>query len=295
MKKKIFSILALVLCLIPLATLATACGEVNDFVVITNNISTNYKTFAEAFSAAKDGDKIVLHKNAELDSEIVLSKSVILDGQNKYTIKAKDGFVGDESSPYGTEMFFISKNTPNVTLTLRNITLDANKQGRILVAQGGKVIVDGATLTGGLVTNNYVAGVYITHSASFEMTSGNISGNTVAGKYANDNYLQYSADLWIGANATGSLATIKGGKVGNIFVNSNEYSANNAGSFTINGGEVTNLYLEYDKGFGATLNFKSGNIENMLISTTTSGTSVKVTPVENNTYKGGTITPTPIA
>lgn len=299
--KRLFKIVALVLCFIPVVTLATACGETNDFVLVSGSVSTNYKTFAEAYQAAESGDKIVLHKDAMLDKEIVLDKSITLDGQSKYTIKAKENFTidstfwGENTNNYGNKMFFISKSTPNVTLTLKNVTLDANRQGRVLVAQGGKVVVDGATLTGGLVTNNYVGGVYITNAAQFKMTSGSITGNKIEGKYAEDNYLQYSADLWIGANAVGSIASITGGTVGNVFVNSNEYSANNPGSFTLNGGTITNVYVEYDRGFGGSLKFESGTITKLLVSTTTSGIATQVTAVAGNTYVGGSAEPTPIA
>ena len=101
----------------------------------------------------------------------------------------------------------------------------------------GKLTIDGATITNGKAPN-FIGGVYMTSSASFEMKSGSITGNKNAKGYQNDEYLQYSSDLWIGANANGALTAINGGTIGNVFVNANAWSASNPGSFTMNGGTV---------------------------------------------------------
>ena len=116
-----------------------------------------------------------------------------------------------------------------------------------------------------------------------------ITDNTIAGKYASDNYLQYSADLWIGANATGAIAAINGGTVGSIFVNTNEYSSNNPGSFALNGGTIENIYVEYYKGFGGAFTYTSATINNLYLSTLAEGISVQATLAEKNTYHGGVV------
>ena len=151
----------------------------------------------------------------------------------------------------------------------------------------GKLTIDGATITNGKAPN-FIGGVYMTSSASFEMNSGSIVGNKNGEKYQNDNYLQYSSDLWIGANATGALTAINGGTIGNVFVNSNEYSANNPGSFTMNGGTVTNLYVEYDANYGAKFKYTDGTIEHLYLSKENgNGQSIEVTPVKGTDYSGG--------
>ena len=81
-------------------------------------------------------------------------------------------------------------------------------------------------------------------------------------------HLYYSADLWVGANVD---ATIEKGNVDSMFVNANSYSANEPGSVTMNGGSVGTMYLEYDSGYGAVLNYNSGDVSLLLISTTTYG------------------------
>ena len=128
----------------------------------------------------------------------------------------------------------------------------------------------------------------MTSASQFEMNSGSITDNEVGDAYKNDKYTQYAADLWIGANANGALTAINGGTVGNVFVNSNAWSASNPGGFTMTGGNVKNLYVEYDAGYGAAYTYQGGTIENLYISTTDgNGKSVKVTPVVGMAYVGG--------
>ena len=125
-------------------------------------------------------------------------------------------------------------------------------------------------------------------SASFEMKSGSITGNKNAEGYQDDKYLQYSSDLWIGANANGALTAINGGTIGNVFVNANKWSASNPGSFTMNGGTVTNLYVEHDANYGATFKYNDGTIEHLYLSKENgNGQSIEVTPVKGVIYNGG--------
>lgn len=277
----------------------TACSSESKqhFVVVSESSSaTDYTTFDEALENATDGQTIKLYQNATISKEIVLTKSITIDGQGKYKLVSSSEIVQDadfwgdkiaNNKSFGKKMFFISSSTPNVVLKLTNVTLDANGQGRIIVVQGGKLIVDGSTLTGGKLVDNYAGAVYITNAGSFEMTGGSITGNVLEGKYANDNYLQYSADLWIGANANGALASITGGTIGNVFVNSNSYSANNPGGFTLDGGTIENIYVEYDSGYGASFTFTSGTINNMRIAISeTDGVSEVVEAEAGNVYRG---------
>lgn len=306
--KKFFAILAMAL-ILPLSIVATACTqepeppEVKyDYVVVSEETETNYTTFAEAVSATKSGDKIVLHKDAEIDSMLTLTYSLTIDGQNEYTIKNSDSFefVGNKSEVKNDagnikapNFAMIYCKTADVTLTLKNVTLNANNKCRVAFFSAGKLVVDGATLTGG---NNAgfsdSAGVFMTSASSFEMTSGKIYGNTVVGSRANDNYLQYTADLWIGANVT---AKISGGEIDNIFANANSYSASNKGSVTVDGGTMTTIYIEYDGGYGADLHFVNGTITNLYVSKTESnGAHYTLNAQEGYSYVGGSETPVAI-
>ena len=86
-------------------------------------------------------------------------------------------------------------------------------------------------------------------------------------------------------------SSISGGYVGNAFINSNSYSATDAGRFILNGGTVDNLYLEYDSGYGAQLDFETGKINHLLISMKNDlgyyGNYYEFTDATSGTYHGG--------
>ncbi|MBQ8615286.1 MAG: hypothetical protein IJ415_01805, partial [Clostridia bacterium] len=120
------------------------------------------------------------------------------------------------------------------------------------------------------------------------MLSGTILNNNCAEDYVDDNYLQYSADLWIGSEASGKLSSISGGIIGNVFVNANESSKQGSG-FEIDGGTIANVYVEYANGNGANFTYTSGDVTNLYISTLVTGEAAKVSLVEETEYKGGII------
>ena len=242
---------------------------------------TYYKTLADAVAAAQDGDTITLLKDAELTSTLNLAKNITIDGQGKYTIKAANSFtVGSDNKTYC--VLYVSGE-----VTLKDVTVNGNEKCRVIFCDKGKLTIDGATITNGKAPN-FIGGVYMTSSASFEMKSGSIAGNKNAKGYQNDEYLQYSSDLWIGANANGALTAINGGTIGNVFVNANAWSASNPGSFTMNGGTVTNLYVEHDANYGATFKYNDGTIEHLYLSKENgNGQSIEVTPVKGVIYNGG--------
>ena len=242
---------------------------------------TYYKTLADAVAAAQDGDTITLLKDAELTSTLNLAKNITIDGQGKYTIKAANSFtVGSDNKTCC--VLYVSGE-----VTLKDVTVNGNEKCRVIFCDKGKLTIDGATITNGKAPN-YIGGVYMTSSASFEMKSGSITGNKNAEGYQDDKYLQYSSDLWIGANANGALTAINGGTIGNVFVNANAWSASNPGSFTMNGGTVTNLYVEHDANYGATFKYNDGTIEHLYLSKENgNGQSIEVTPVKGVIYNGG--------
>ena len=252
-------------------------------VIVTNyemTVMSKYLTLEEAIAAAPKDSYIVLCKDVEISSTITINKTLYIASDEERTISASETFEG-------REMFLV--NNANAKLTLMNVIIDAKEQARVIKVTAGELVVEGATITGGKVDDSYIGGVYITHAGKFTMKDGNITGNNVGDEYATDGYLQYSADLWIGANATGALASITGGKVGSVFVNANAYSANNPGAFTLSGGEIDNIYVEYNEGHGATFTYQEGEIGKLYISTTETGTATEVNPVEGTVYKGGLI------
>ena len=271
MKKVLATILALVMA-IGLCSVSWADNE-------------GVKTANELTAAVATGGEIKLAADITLTSTLNLAKDVTIDGQGKYTIKAADNFTSGSDNKTACVLYV------SATVTLKNVTVDGNEKCRVIFCDKGKLTIDGATITNGKAPDfvgGFIGGVYMTSSASFEMNSGSIVGNKNAENYQNDKYLQYSSDLWIGANATGALTAINGGAIGNVFVNSNEYSASNPGSFTMNGGTVTNLYVEHDKGYGAKFKYTDGTIEHLYLSKENgNGQSIEVTPVKGTDYSGG--------
>lgn len=248
----------------------------------TTNAITNETDLRTALESANDEDTITISGTISINAPLVITKTVTLTGGS---ITASDSFTANSDKL--ADMSLISLKTAGKVLTLKNITLDAKQKTLVVFSNAGKVVVDGATITGGK-TNSYVAGVYMTSASQFEMNSGSITGNEVGDSYKANSYTQYAADLWIGANANGALTSINGGTIGNIFVNSNAWSASNPGGFTMTDGNVTNLYVEYDAGYGASFTYQGGTIENLYISTTEgNGNHKTVTPVIGMTYTGG--------
>ena len=272
MKKALATILALVM-VIGLCSISWAANPAS----VSN--AEELKTAIGAATA--ENNTITLTKNITLTSTLNLAKDVIIDGQGKYTIKAADNFTSGSDNKTACVLYV------SATVTLKDVTVDGNEKCRVIFCDKGKLTIDGATITNGKAPN-FIGGVYMTSSASFEMNSGSIVGNKNDENYQNDNYLQYSSDLWIGANATGALTAINGGTIGNVFVNSNAYSASNPGSFTMNGGTVTNLYVEHDANYGAKFKYTDGTIEHLYLSKENgNGQSIEVTPVKGTDYSGG--------
>lgn len=241
----------------------------------TTNAITNETDLKTALNNASDGDTITISDTIYINAPLVITKTVTLTGGS---ITASDSFTAHSDKL--ADKSLISLKIAGKVLTLKDITLDAKQKTLVVFSNAGKVVVDGATITGGK-TNSSVAGVYMTNASEFEMTSGSISSNEV-GK---TDYSKYAADLWVGANAK---ATLSGGKIDNIFVNANSFSENNPGYFKMQDGHVTNLYAEYYENYGATVIYDGGTLDNLYISTTASnGACENVTPVAGMTYKGG--------
>lgn len=129
-----------------------------------------YATLAEAITAAQAGDTIVLTANITLTSTLNLAKNVTIDGQGAYTIKAADNFSSGNSNSTACVLYV------SATVTLKNVTVDGNGKCRVIFCDKGKLTIDGATITNGKAPN-FIGGVYMTSSASFEMNSGSIVGN----------------------------------------------------------------------------------------------------------------------
>lgn len=272
MKRRLLSAFLAVMMVLTMAPVAFAADG-------TNTSVDSYDELVTALNTAEDGDTITVSGTIAVKRPLTVTKTVTLTGG---VLEAANDFA--VPSDKLSECSLISMRTAGKTLTLKDIKLDAKQKTLVVFSDAGKVVVDGATITGGK-TGSYVAGVYMTSASQFEMNSGSITGNEVGDTYKTDKYTQYAADLWIGANASG---LVEDGTVDNVFVNANSYSANDQGAFAQAGGKVTNLYVEYAKNYGADVWYGGGTLENLYISTTQgNGACKKVTPVVGMEYHGG--------
>ena len=265
------------------------CGESADphagKIEVIGTETTYVDTWADAVKSLNDGVTIKLHKDVELGETFDVPYTITIDGMGKYTIKAGEN-VGEDYA----QLIRINAKDRKV-LTLKDVKIDANRKGRaVRVDNNNGLVVNGATITGGYMEDSYATGVYVTKAGTFTMTSGQITGNKIGGtKYADKYYAIYSQDLWVGANANGELnSTITGGKIGYMFVNANSYSETNPGKFVMENGHIENVWVEYGNGYGATFEYKAGQIDTLRVSKTTEGEFEVVTPVAGTTYVGGT-------
>lgn len=274
MKRRLLSAFLAVMMVLTMAPVAFAADEDADIHV------SSYAELVNAINGSTGADyRIALDTEIKATAPINVTKSVTLTGGS---IVADDTFSVDSDQLANVNL--INVKNADVELTLDNITLDAKQKCLVLYANAGEVYLQNATITGGK-TGSCVAGVYMTSSARLQMLSGSITGNQVG--VGNDSYMHYASDLWIGANANGYVVD---GTIGNVFVNANRYSANDPGMFSMMGGNVTNLYAEYDSPsrYGAQVIYNGGTIENLYISTTQgNGDCKKVTPAVGMKYKGG--------
>lgn len=242
-----------------------------------NGLITTADALQEAINTATDNTTITVSGTIEISAPIDIDDTITITGTNNAEIKASNEFSGG---------YLIGLKTTDKTLTLGNIKLNANEKARVVYCSAGSLVVDGATITGGKTASSYIGGVYMTNNSMFEMESGSITGNKVSDRYASDGYLQYSADLWIGANVTAGLA---GGEVSNVFVNANSYSKTDPGCFIMQAGHVTNLYAEYCDTYGAQVIYGDATLDHLYLSTIEgNGDKVEITsPVIGMTYTGG--------
>ncbi len=256
---------------------------VKDYVQLNDsfgNLKAYYANIQDAIDNAEQGETVVLNNAMVLDKVVNVNKSIVIDGQNNYVITANANIGGTKyNDKKVSSMFHITD--PAVELTLKDIVVNGGQSARAVSAFAGKVVIDGATITNGKSTDDFMSGgIYLTNGATLEIKDGTIYGNN-----ANvTDYTKYGADLYIDEN---SQATITKGTLGNCFVNADD----EIGTLVLNGGNVESLYLEYDYN-GAELNFVSGNLLHLYVALMNDngeycGVNYELTAVPNKTYYGG--------
>ena len=144
---------------IPANSSSGAGGGAGSVSTSTTNAITNEADLRTALESANDEDTITISGTISINAPLVITKTVTLTGGS---IIASSSF--NANSDQLDVANLISLKTANKTLTLKDITLNGNGKALVVYSNAGKVVVDGATITGGK-TNSYVAGVYMTSAS----------------------------------------------------------------------------------------------------------------------------------
>ena len=127
--------------------------EIKGFEAITQSTVSSFANFADAMANVQNNGTIKMFDNVELTQPLAISKSITLNGQGKYNIKASDSFAGGN---------ILEIETADITVTLKDVNINANQKARIAYVEAGKLVVDGAVLENGYRADTYAYGVYIT-------------------------------------------------------------------------------------------------------------------------------------
>jgi len=230
-----------------------------------------------ALAVAEHNDEIVINTNLTVSSTIIINKNITLNG-NDFSIIASEEFVG-------TNLVEIST---NVEVDINNVTLDANNKARVVKVSAGTLNMYYSKVVNGL-SSSYVGGVFVTGTATITVFDSEITGNDYVDSATETEYYKaYSQDLWIGSQANGMIrAQLTNSVIGNVFVNANEYSLDDAG-LTVNGGTINTVYVEYYDAKGAKFEYVSGTINNLLVSSMTTGEWIEgISVTAGKTYIGG--------
>lgn len=215
-------------------------GKVAQVVDVNGDSVAAYATLAEAVTAAKKGETIILVDNVELSEQIAISEGITIDGQNKYAVVATKNIAGSNKSG----MFYRTQGAQG-TLTFKTITLDGNGVSKIFLNEGGagETVFDGVTSqNGGGI--EYGSGIHISGGGSHAtIKNSTLTGSTGNYKLSEANY--YAAnDLWVGGNV---YVTVEDSVIGYVFVNSApSATATNGvvhGQLTITGENTKITYL----------------------------------------------------
>ncbi len=216
-------------------------GKVAQVVDVNGDSVAAYATLAEAVTAAKDGDTVVLISDIALDEQVAMGKAITIDGQNEFTIKATKKLVG----PDGKAGMFYRTTSAQGTLTFKNVTLDGNGVSKIFLNEGGagETVFDGVTSqNGGGI--EYGSGIHISGGGSHAtIKNSTLLGSKGTMVLSDKNY--YAAnDLWVGGNV---YVTVENSTIGYVFVNSApSATATNGvvhGQLTITGENTKITYL----------------------------------------------------
>ena len=154
-----------------------------DFVAQVKNeagqITGAYETLADALTDAKSGDTIVLLANADLNTDVVISGNITIDGQDQYTI---------EMEPVSHAITV----SANAALTLNHVTLKITGESGygIDVRYDGALTLNHSTLDISGVSNATISaetdGASNSEPGKFTLTNGStIIASNIGGNFSN--------------------------------------------------------------------------------------------------------------
>ncbi len=286
---------AIILALVAVSTISIIMTDRENSSAETYYVSTA-DDLVNRVTNAVNGDVIIVRGDIELNNPLRITKSITLATDNGATISPSATFKASsytgnrgmtlihvDSDNYAQDGVRIGKLTLGLNTNPENneiLTLDGGGKCRVIHAEmrrspaGPTLTINSGVITNGYHTSN-AAGVYLDRASVFVMNGGSITGNHIepSGAAYNTDF-RFSEDLWIGSGV--QSATINGGEIGNILVRAHSPSINEAysGKVTLNGGSIGTIYLDYcyrsdDPNYclGSVLNYGTGSIEHLLIST----------------------------
>ncbi len=231
MKKRILSILltlCMVLCLVPTTALAAtqtagSWSELQTLINQTNNLSVTLSSdisWGGSSLTVPTGKTVTLDLNGKaIDAK---SNGTVLVVNGTLTIKNSGA---DLAGPIGV-------GAGPITGNIKNGKASDQEAGGILVAGGGKLVMNSGWLTNcvdGSGKTSAAGGIYVSKNAVFEMTGGIITGCVGSDLLCAAGVVNY------GTFTMSGNATISGSKTG---YNSDGVAICNAGIFDANGGTV---------------------------------------------------------
>ena len=231
MKKRILSIilaLCMVFCLVPTTALAAtqtagSWSELQTLINQTNNLSVTLSSdisWGGSSLTVPTGKTVTLDLNGKaIDAK---SNGTVLVVNGTLTIKNSGA---DLAGPIGV-------GAGPITGNIKNGKASDKEAGGILVADGGKLVMNSGWLTNcvdGSGKTSAAGGIYVSKNAVFEMTGGIITGCVGSDLLCAAGVVNY------GTFTMSGNATISGSKTG---YNSDGVAICNAGIFNANGGTV---------------------------------------------------------
>ena len=231
MKKRILSIilaLCMVFCLVPTTALAAtqtagSWSELQTLINQTNNLSV---TLSSDISWGGSSLTVPTGKTVTLDLN-----GKAIDAKSNGTVLVVNGTLTIKNS--GTDLAGpIGVGAGPITGNIKNGKASDKEAGGILVADGGKLVMNSGWLTNcvdGSGKTSAAGGIYVSKNAVFEMTGGIITGCVGSDLLCAAGVVNY------GTFTMSGNATISGSKTG---YNSDGVAICNAGIFNANGGTV---------------------------------------------------------